>query len=110
MSTMTGTRLREWRRRANLTQAQAAEKAGLSQSQFSRFEAGESLPELASALAIARLTRGEVPPEAWDLGSRPTAAKRKGSVDASAKRRTRRVSPAITPKGEARAPYISGRS
>ena len=49
-----GKRLREWRERAGLTQQALADKCGVSRSQVSRWETGESRPALCSLEPLVR--------------------------------------------------------
>ena len=52
--------LREWRKKQNLTQAETAERLGLSQGHLSKIERGEPL-SLQKALEISAMTGGQVP-------------------------------------------------
>lgn len=55
-----GNRLGDMRRALNWTQAQAAERAGLSQSALSAYEAGRAAIPFESAVALAAAYRVEV--------------------------------------------------
>ena len=54
--------LREWRKIEELTQAQAAERLGLTQGQISKFETGETRPDWATLEKIRAGTTGAVTP------------------------------------------------
>lgn len=55
-----GERIKAWRTGAQLTQAQAARRAGVGQATWSDVERGDSTPHLAFAVALEALTKGAV--------------------------------------------------
>lgn len=57
--------LRAWRKEADLSQGQAAEKLGVRQARWSELESGEHSPGRELAIRIEQLTGGAVPIEAW---------------------------------------------
>ena len=57
--------LKRWRERKDLTQGEAAARVGVKQSAWSQWEAGNDTPRIKQILAIAKLTAGEVAPDAW---------------------------------------------
>ena len=61
----TGDRLREWRKQRDLKQAEAADQAGISQSQWSGLETGKRTPSLAEAVRIQALTGGRIRVRMW---------------------------------------------
>lgn len=69
--------LREWRKKAEKTQNQAAIEVGVSQTAWSEYESGAKSPRTETALKLVKITGGEVPIEAWgekeDPASSPTS-------------------------------------
>jgi transcriptional regulator with XRE-family HTH domain len=57
--------LRAWRERQGLSQGKAAALLGVHQNTWSDWEGRRKSPRIAMALAIAALTKGEVPTMAW---------------------------------------------
>lgn len=53
-------KLRDWRKRECMTQAQAANRIGVSVTTISRWEAGEVVPRQQQLAAIRKATRGAV--------------------------------------------------
>lgn len=58
-------KLREYRVRRGLKQAELAQELGVTQASLSRFESGAMRPNLATATRIERLTRGKVKAGSW---------------------------------------------
>ena len=53
-------KLRDWRKRDGITQAQAANRIGVSVTTISRWEAGEVVPRQQQLAAVRKVTRGAV--------------------------------------------------
>lgn len=53
-------KLKDWRKREIMTQAQAASRIGVSVTTISRWESGEVVPRQKQMAAIRRATRGAV--------------------------------------------------
>lgn len=58
-------RLKAWRESRSLTQKEAALLVGVSQPNFSEWEAGIIKPGLRFALALEKMTKGAVPAAGW---------------------------------------------
>lgn len=67
-------RFKEWRESRALTQAQVADLLGVRQSRVSEWESGRTQPRVRMAVAIARVTGGEVPVELWADATEPAAS------------------------------------
>jgi transcriptional regulator with XRE-family HTH domain len=66
--------LKAWREKKNRTQGQAADELGVSQTSWADWERGVKSPRIEHALAIAKLTRGSVPVDAWAKPAKRDAA------------------------------------
>lgn len=53
-------KLREVRKNKRLTQAEIAEKAAISERAYQRYENGERLPDILTALLLAKILKSEV--------------------------------------------------
>lgn len=69
--TMTGHTLARWRNDVGATTAAMARELGVSQASWRGWEAGRCLPQQDAREAIARLTSGAVPAEAWQRDVKP---------------------------------------
>lgn len=58
-------KLRVWREKAKLTISEVARRANVKPSTISRIESGESIPLIALAAKLAKITEGKVPVTAW---------------------------------------------
>lgn len=66
-------RLRRWRKRAEISQVQLSEILRVNQGTICRWERGSAVPGLKAAIAIARISEGEVPVESWSKSVRAAA-------------------------------------
>jgi transcriptional regulator with XRE-family HTH domain len=66
-----GRRLRKWREGEGMSQAGLAERLHVHQSRVSRWEAGDSVPDLSQAIALARLAKIRV--EDWLTSTKKVA-------------------------------------
>lgn len=73
--------LKRWREGAELTQAEAARRLGVSQAAWSEYEKGEKTPRVDKASDIATLTGGAVPMEAWAEQERRRKAAKKAAAE-----------------------------
>ena len=55
-----GRKLKAWRKRQGLSQADASAKARVSQAAWSEYESGKSMPRVDVALRLEKLTDGAV--------------------------------------------------
>lgn len=61
--------LREWRRKAKLSQVRLGAKLGVHQVTVSRWETGVERPSFDTAAALEKLTSGKVTMESWVRGA-----------------------------------------
>ena len=68
---MVGHRLKEWRERSKLSQAELGVLLGCSQANVGKIERGEGRPGVDIAVRLARLSEGEIPVEDWESAAEP---------------------------------------
>lgn len=57
--------MREWRRTAGHTQADAAALVGVDQSTWGRWESGVFVPSVLEAIAVEKVSKGAIPVRNW---------------------------------------------
>lgn len=73
--------LKRWRKGAEITQAEAARRLGVSQAAWNEYENGEKVPRVDKASDIATLTGGAVPMEAWAEQERRRKTAKKAAAE-----------------------------